>query len=56
MWSDEARLRIVISERGGKWPKQLIGSGVMFYDGLRITIDQFREEAIRLGYKFEIKE
>ena len=55
MFNDQARLRMAVVDRDGKWPKQLSGSGVMFYDGLRITIDEFRKESIKLGYKFSIK-
>lgn len=55
MSSDEQRLRMAVANLDGKWPKQLVGSGVMFYDGLRITIEEFRSLAIKLGYEFCIK-
>ena len=55
MLNDDGRLRMAIVDRDGKWPKQLAGSGVMFYDGLRITIDEFRKKAVQLGYRFAIK-
>lgn len=53
--NNSIRLRSAVVSRKGKWPEQLAESGVMFYDGLRITIEEFRKEAIKLGYRFEIK-
>ena len=55
MFNDEQRLRMDVVDTEGKWPKQLAGSGVMFYYGLKITIDQFRKEAGKMGYRFGIK-
>lgn len=55
IFSDSQRLRAAVVDGNGKWPKQLAESGVMFYDGLRITIDEFRKEARKLGYRFAIK-
>ncbi len=51
----DARLRMAVINGDGKWPSQLSSSGVMFYDGLRITIEDFREESIHLGYNFGVK-
>lgn len=49
-------LRQCVVDHDGKWPKQLVSSGVMFYQGERITLEAFRDQAVRLGFKFGIKE
>jgi len=38
-------IKIVCAECGYRWPKEL-GSGVMFYDGHRITIAEFNAWAV----------
>lgn len=42
--SNEQKLDMIsaYNSYNGKWPDQLSGSGVMFYNGLRITKADFR--------------
>jgi len=43
----DIRLQHAVVHWGYKWPPELI-SGVMFYDGLRITIEEFKKKAKEL--------
>lgn len=47
-------LRACVDDLKGIWPDQLRRSGVMFYNGSRITIDDFEKEAKRQRYVFRI--
>ena len=48
-------LRQAVNNYGGVFPAQLRESGVMFYDGATITIEQFKMECKRQGYTFKVK-
>ena len=42
--ADTPTVRLACAARDYEWPKELT-SGVMFYDGQRVTIEQFQEQA-----------
>lgn len=52
--SDEFALRQCVNHNDGVFPSQLRESGVMFWDGSRITIEAFKKECRRQGYKFKV--
>lgn len=43
----DIRLQHAVVHWGYKWPPEL-SSGVMFYDGLRITIEEFKKKSKEL--------
>ena len=47
-------LQDCVSDSKGVWPEQLRQSGIRFYNGTRITIDEFEKEAKRQRYKFRV--
>ena len=52
--SDEFALRQCVNHNNGVFPAMLRESGVMFWDGTRITIESFKKECRRQGYKFKV--
>lgn len=48
--ADIATVRRALADCEGIWPKEL-SSGVMFYNGRRVLIEDFQEQARLFGYK-----
>ena len=53
--NDEFNLRRCVNSYDGAFPAQCRESGVIFYDGTRITIEEFRKECRRQGLRFKVK-
>lgn len=51
---DAFELRQCVNHSNGVFPAQLRESGVMLWNGTRITIDKFRNECSRQGFKFKV--
>ena len=55
-WNDDNfNLRRCVNSYDGVFPAQCRESGVIFYDGTRITIEEFSKECRRQGFRFKVK-
>lgn len=52
---DVLNLRDCVDNERGIWPDQLRQSGVRFWNGTKITIDEFKKECKRQGYEFKVQ-
>lgn len=52
---DILNLRQCVNSYSGAFPAQCRGSGVIFYNGTKVTIEEFRKECRRQGFTFKVK-
>ena len=50
----EMTVRSAVLAHDGKFPRQLACSGVMFWDGVEITLADFKAGCRKLGMRFSV--